>query len=199
MRAVHAAVAISSIVAVGVIAPACGGRGPLEDTVVIVDTTPDAAVPDAAPEAAPIVDASADVGPVQKPVDAGSDGGIIECGACLLGQCGQTILACVQNTSCRTIFQCVLTTCTSSGGGLDTACLLGCATGDLSGITQIFGVYQCLTATCGGDCNGVLGSLGGLGGGGGKQDGGQARAPDSSDSRLEQAFSPWPELFSHAK
>lgn len=159
MRAVHVAV-VGSVVGIVV---ACGGRGPLDDAVVVQSA--DASVSDAPEDVAPpVVDASPEAAPIETPVDAGQEGGIIQCGSCVIQQCGQTLLACVQDTSCRDIFQCVITTCAGSGG-LDPKCLFGCASGDLGGLAQVFEVYQCLTATCGGACGDVLsGGLGGLGG-----------------------------------
>ena len=149
---------------------ACGARGPLDDTgpldgattadVVTVDDAADAApeTPDTA--APPVKDAAPEAG------------SIIGCGTCLIGQCSQGILACVQDAACQKTFQCVVTTCLSSGTP-DPACLFKCASGDISGALKIFTIFQCVTGKCGADCNSVLGGLlGGAGGGGGGGGGG---------------------------
>jgi hypothetical protein len=104
-------------------------------------------------------------------------------------ECGQTALQCVQSTSCRTVFQCVATTCLS--GGLNPQCLFKCAGSDPSGALAALSVFTCVTGSCGSDCTAVLGALGGLGGGGGFGGGGGKR----EQREFEQLFSPWPELL----
>jgi hypothetical protein len=171
---------------------ACGARGPLDDdapldagaaadvtTVDVVDAAPEP--PDAPP---PIKDAAPE------------GGSILGCGTCLIGMCSKDILACVQDTACRTTFQCVATTCLSSGTP-DPACLFKCASGDVNGALKIFTIFQCVTGSCGTDCNsvlaGLLGGLGGLGGGGGgggggKGGGGGGPPPPKSEARTMTPF-----------
>lgn len=151
------------VLAASLCVAACGARGPLDDTPLDAGSAADVAVVDTA-DAAPVP-------PDAAPVDAAPEGGsIIGCGTCLVGKCSQNILACVQDTACRTTFQCVATTCLS-GGSPDPACLFKCASGDAQGALKIFTIFNCVTSTCGSDCgsvlSGLLGGLGGLGGGGG--------------------------------
>ena len=149
-----------------VLVVACGARGPLDDDGPLVSA--DAATTDGPTSLtdADLPDASID-GPSLRDAepDAASEGGsIIDCGQCVIGTCGTSILMCLQSTGCRTTLQCVATTCLS-GGTPDLACVVGCAAGDLSGALEIFQVFQCVTGTCGSDCGSVLGGLlGGLGG-----------------------------------
>lgn len=131
----------------------CGARGPLDDTpydsgadvaIAVVDAAPDGADP-AAVDAAPP--------------------GVVECGQCLLGECGGATLACVQSEGCRATVQCIATTCASSGSP-DLSCILRCAASN-DGVAPALGLFQCVTDTCGADCTAVIGSLLGGGGGGG--------------------------------
>jgi hypothetical protein len=150
------------LIAASLCIAACGARGPLDDTPLDAGTTADVAVVQAADATPEPLDAA--------PVDAAPEGGsILGCGTCLVGKCSQGILACVQDTACRTTFQCVATTCLS-GGSPDAACLFKCASGDAQGALKIFTIFNCVTSTCGSDCgsvlSGLLGGLGGLGGGG---------------------------------
>jgi hypothetical protein len=179
---------------------ACGARGPLDDTGPLdgattadVGTVDDATTADAAPEtpdapAPPVKDAAPEAG------------SIIGCGTCLIGQCSQGILACAQDAACAKTFQCVVTTCLSSGTP-DPACLFKCASGDLSGALKLFTIFQCVTGKCGADCNSVLGGLlggggggggvGGGGGGGGKGGGGKGGGggpPPKSEATLMTPF-----------
>lgn len=184
-----AGLALASFVAITV---ACGSRGPLDD-----DGPIDAATGavDALPgDTAPIIDAAPP--PKDGPSDSREGGTIIECGSCLIGQCGADILKCVQATGCRTTLQCVATTCLA-GGNPDPACLFKCAAGDVSGALQIFQIFQCVTGKCGADCGSVLGGLlgGGGGGGGGGKDAGKGKA--RQDHPFAQVlYSHWPELSS---
>ncbi|MDF2692377.1 MAG: hypothetical protein K0S65_760 [Labilithrix sp.] len=165
----------------------CGSRGPLDDAT--------NAVADAAPEAT--VTTSIDAGPEATPpvADAGRDAGPVACGLCVITNCGDTILSCLQADACRGVFQCVATTCLGSGGGggLNPLCLFQCAGDDPSGALGVLSVFQCITGGCGGECGGLLGGLGGLGGGGGGGGGGMDGAPE-----FREIFSPWPELLSPA-
>ncbi len=183
---------------------ACGSRGPLDDfpTTTSLDAGTDALVSvdsgsgeDSAP---PSVDAA---------VDAGS--GLVQCGTCVAQQCGTDVAACLGDSACRDVIQCVTTTCLGlggtgggggGGGGIDPTCLLGCSSGGGAGVGEALGVFQCLTSDCGTACGGLLGGLGGLGGfpmpappslpSGGKHDVSAERA------MYQSAFSAWPELLS---
>jgi predicted small lipoprotein YifL len=196
-RAASCVAATPLLLAAGLGIAACGARGPLDDTPLDAGTTADVAVAEPI-DAAPQPDAA-------PPFDAAPEGGsILGCGTCLVGKCSQGILACVQDTVCRTTFQCVATTCLS-GGAPDAACLFKCASGDVQGALKIFTIFQCVTATCGGDCgsvlSGLLGGLGGLGGGG-AGGGGAPPPPPKREARVLQskpAFvtvieQHWPEL-----
>jgi hypothetical protein len=192
---------VATILGVAVIA-ACGARGPLDDDGPLGGAanadagTVDAATADTSPEMpdAPVT-----------PVDAAPEGGsIVGCGTCLIGQCSQGILACVQDPACQKTFQCVVTTCLSSGSP-DPACLFTCASGDVQGALKIFNIFTCVTSNCGADCNplltGVLGGLGGGGGGGGG--GGTPPPPPKSQARTMTPFvqavsRQWPRLCSPA-
>lgn len=174
---------------------ACGSRGPLDS-----DPPPDAGTP----ETSVVEDAAPDVNqPEAAPVDAGRESGgtILECGSCLFSECSDSVLACVQDTKCRAIFQCVVTECLAGGGSPSPACMLGCANGDISGGLKILAIFTCVTGTCGPDCGGLLGGLlGGLGGGGGGSSSGGTPPPtDAGKSArslppIAKAFSRWPEL-----
>ncbi len=173
------------------IVAACGSRGPLDDdgpldagTAADVMTADVSAIVDSSPP------------PPDAPVDAGQDGGgnIIACGTCLIGQCSQGILKCVQTPACQKTLQCVATTCLS-GGSPDPACLFKCASGDVSGALQIFQIFQCVTGKCGADCNALLGGL--LGGGGGKDAGKGQGGAQQVPPFAEVLYSRWPELASH--
>ncbi len=158
---------------------ACGSRGPLDaEEALPAGGAADAQAADAAGDAAVLADATPDRG------DARTDGGPvgpIACGLCVAQGCGAPILACVQNPSCARTFQCVTTSCVS-GGTLDPACLVRCASGDPGGALQILQIFQCLTTKCGPDCASILGLLGGGGGGGaidaGPRDAGGGPATD---------------------
>ena len=189
---IGAGIAVASFVA---IIAACGARGPLDDDPVL-----DASAAADVMAADVSTDLDASPPPVDARAEAASEGGtLIECGTCLVGQCGAGILTCVQATACRTTLQCVTTTCLA-GGAPDTACLFKCASGDPTAALELFQIFQCVTGKCGGDCSSVLGGLlGGLGGGGGGDGGGgggggKARQPHPFARVLE---SRWPQLASH--
>ncbi len=177
-----AAIALSACIAV---VAACGSRGPLDDEAREVD--------------AGSADALTDVVVTDAPVDAPREsGGLIACGTCIVGQCGMGIVQCLQSTGCRTTLQCVVTTCLV-GGSPDAACLAGCASGDPSGVLQMFQIFQCFTDVCGVDCGPILGGLlgGGTGRGGGRGGGGGRRPAGGAQSvppLAEILSSQWPEL-----
>src|SRR5688572_24711426 len=105
VRTVHAqavAVLVFGGALAGITMSACGSRGPLDDDP-YPDANADVVTPDVEVEAA--VDAKPDA------VDAGREGGIINCGICLFDQCTPTILECVQSPPCQQVFQCVISTC----------------------------------------------------------------------------------------
>jgi hypothetical protein len=181
----------------------CGSRGPLDEaTNVVADAAPEAAPPiEAGPEAAPPV------------ADAGREAGPVACGLCVATTCGDEILACIQSAECRAVLQCVGTTCLggggggNGGGGLNPLCLFQCAGNDPSGALGVLSIFQCVTGKCGEDCSSLLGGLGGLGGGGGGGggkgggkggNGGGDNGNGSSPEAFRELFSPWPELFSTA-
>ncbi|GAC1537727.1 MAG: hypothetical protein NVS3B10_02080 [Polyangiales bacterium] len=181
---------------------ACGARGPLDDDAPLEAGTADVLTAEAAADTGPEMP-DALPPPIE---DAAPEGGsILGCGTCLVGQCSQGILACVQDRACSKTFQCVVTTCLSSGSP-DPACLFKCASGDASGALKIFTIFQCVTGKCGSDCNavlaGLLGGLGGLGGGGGGGGGGKGPGggpPPKSEARTMHPFAQavslrWPEL-----
>jgi predicted small lipoprotein YifL len=131
---------------------ACGSRGPLDigpsndmDAGIEADI-PEVSVPDTNPS----------------PPDAGRDSGPnpVNCGVCVVQNCGQPVLKCLQDMKCRAVLTCVTQTCLA-GGKLDPACLIGCGNGDPSAAIEAFQIIQCLTGKCGGDCGGVLPGLGG--------------------------------------
>jgi hypothetical protein len=181
-----------AFIACGVaLSTACGSRGPLDDDGPLDSgSAADVATVDAVDASPPAPDA--------EPGDAAPEGGsILDCGVCLVGQCADGILACVQDPACQQTFQCVIGTCLAGGGSPDLQCLLSCASGDTQGALKIFQIFQCVTSTCGSDCNELLGGLlGGLGGGGGG--GGGAKAgprPAKSMNPFAQVISRhWPAL-----
>ncbi len=144
---------------------------------------PDVSVPDANPP--PVADAGKDSGP--NPVN---------CGVCVVQNCGAPVLKCLQDMACRTVLTCVTQTCLASGK-LDPACLLTCAGSDPSAAIEALQIVQCLTGKCGGDCGGIL--PGGLGGMQPAPMNGSGRILDESERRamVDGAFSAWPELTSH--
>ena len=179
---------------------ACGSRGPLDIDVINVTENGDGGpgtMLDGAVDASPL-DASAHDSATTDATPR-KEAGLIDCGLCLAQQCGAPILKCIQNTACRTTFQCAAMKCLQ-GGSPDLPCLLQCANGDPAGIAQLIGIFQCVAGKCGSDCTSLLGGLGGLGGGGGGRDAGRRSLPDpSGDVRREviaESFSRWPELCS---
>ena len=188
-------------------AAACGSRGPLDGSEAIdsLDAAPPPPVPTTT---GTLSDASTKPpGPDLPP--------IVDCGICLVGECGQPILSCLTNAPCQQAFQCVITKC---GAGLDTKCILGCAQSSPQGALQLLSIFQCVTGKCGEDCTDILSQLGGglPGGGGGGGGGGGPPPPVPRDAgppkalpgapegqkgriALERAFSAWPELFTPAR
>lgn len=131
---------------------ACGSRGPLDDqpygdASIDVGSSVDGGTGDGAADSSPVTDARADVNP------------IVNCGQCLVQQCGQKIQQCVQDTGCRGILQCAVQKCLS-GGQLDPKCLSDCAQGNIQGLALAFGAFQCVTSKCGDACLSLLGGLG---------------------------------------
>jgi hypothetical protein len=200
--------AVGSLCFASLLAAACGSRGPLDSDGVIGAT--DASVEAAPTSTTTVPDAGPDArtGPDLPP--------IVDCGICLIGECGQPILSCVGNAPCQRAFQCVITEC---GGSFSGSCVLQCAAKEQQGALQLLGILQCVTGKCGADCTDLLGGLGGLGGSGGSgggtpptpRDGGPRPAfaprgvdetvPSGRDNRaaFERAFSAWPELLTPAK
>ncbi|HEY6461845.1 MAG TPA: hypothetical protein VIY73_16885 [Polyangiaceae bacterium] len=151
---------------------ACGARGPLDITVIEqgpADADVDAPGVDAGIDASETGtgDGSLDAADAPDEGAPGFDGGpIVNCGSCVIQNCGSQLLTCIQSTTCRTALQCVVTTCLS-GGTPDPTCVLGCANGDATALGDLVGAFECVIGTCGAQCTSVLGGLGGLGGGGG--------------------------------
>ena len=203
---VRAAICVS-VGAIAVAVDACGARGPLDfelyagaDSSTDASTSGDGALVDAADAVAP-KDVIADVRR-----DSSDSGSPINCGTCIASQCGGLLTQCMANPQCLTVLQCVLFNC-AAGGTPNQQCLLGCAAASPSGAIQAFGVFQCLTLTCGPDCAGLIPGLGGLGGGGGGggRGGGQiGMQPAQNEYNEERArmnrsnmcelLEPWPEL-----
>ncbi len=177
-------VAASSLVSL----VACGSRGPLDIEVIEYNgdagATVDGADLDGAGGDALNGDAKSDaVG------DAGPDGNpLINCGQCVAQNCGQQVIACVTDPSCRTTLQCVIQMCLGGTGGVNVQCALMCGGGDIGKLGPILGVFTCITGKCGADC---ASALGGLGGGGGR-DAGRRQPPRHGDTN--PMFSAWPEL-----
>ena len=189
-RLAGAGIVLVSSVALVALVGACGARGPLDDAAPLDGDAgagdvlaPDVLVPD--PDASP---PPQDVSPDPRP----GGGNVLSCGTCLVGQCSQGILKCVQTPSCQKTLQCAANKCLS-GGAPDLSCFFKCAAGDPSGALQIIQIFMCVTGKCGADCNAVLGGLGG-GGGGNKKDAGRAQAAHPFAQAL---YSQWPELVCH--
>ncbi len=141
---------------------ACGSRGPLDDEIApnVVDAgTADVVTIDQ--------DAGAqDSGQPDTGFDAGQ--GPLQCAQCVGQTCGTDIATCLQDTTCRSVLQCIGTTCFGGGGGgIDPSCITGCTGGGGPGVGEALGVFQCIMNECGNACGGLLGGLGGFGGGGG--------------------------------
>ena len=165
---------------------ACGSRGPLDLGPIDLDAGGDVDVPDVGePDTAP------------PPKDAGKEAAptIVDCGLCIAQSCGQPIFMCLQSVPCRTVLTCVTQKCLAGGMGPDPVCLIMCSGGDPQGALEALGVLQCLTAKCGTTCGGVLP------GGPGRPPRGQRQMQDSQRAQesVDEVFSRWPELTSHAK
>ena len=190
-------------------AAACGSRGPLEDTLAAEPTSASAEAGD--PDAASATEdatADANVPDGRRPPDASlpRDAGPVQCGLCVAQQCSPGIVACIQNPACTAVFQCVIQTCLlgglggdggGGGGGFDPSCLLQCGAGNIGGALQVFQIFNCITQTCGPECNSVIGGfLGGGGGGGGFGGfgGGNAQQQQAHED-FKAVLSPWPQLF----
>ncbi len=111
-------------------------------------------------DAAGIVDGS-------KKADASVDAANpINCAICVGQSCSNQIIACVTSQSCLGTLNCVFSKCLT-GGSVNPVCAFGCA-GEAGpqGLLEVLAVFQCITMSCGADCNSLIGGLGGgLGGG----------------------------------
>jgi predicted small lipoprotein YifL len=146
---------------------ACGSRGPLQLDVVEVAADASSSVDAAADVAADTQEADVHEAGV---ADAPHEASLASCGQCVAQMCGQQVLMCLTDTTCRTTLQCVAQMCLGGGGGgLNFQCAVGCAGGDPSKLGGLIALFSCVTMTCGSDCTGALA---GLGGGGGTRDGG---------------------------
>jgi predicted small lipoprotein YifL len=135
----------------GALVAACGSRGPLDLSPVPVDAGVDADAGEPADAATDAVEAG--------PRDAGM---LVNCGRCLVQECGQKITMCLQSTACRGTMQCVVQQCVAMGGsqGLDPKCVQQCSA-DMQGLAEALVVLQCVTARCGDTCLPLLAGLGG--------------------------------------
>lgn len=132
-------------------------------------------------------------------------GPVGECVTCLEQNCKSSINGCINDSSCTGGIQCAVTTCLGGGGmpggggpgGLDFQCLLGCFDGDLGAVLTAVQAFQCVTGTCGEQCGGALGGIGGgggpfggLGGGGTPLGGGGMTPPNPGNAPTPQNVPP---------
>lgn len=132
-------------------------------------------------------------------------GPVGECVTCLEQNCKSSINGCINDSSCTGGIQCAVTTCLGGGGmpggggpgGLDFQCLLGCFDGDLGAVLTAVQAFQCVTGTCGEQCGGALGGIGGgggpfggLGGGGTPLGGGGMTPPNPGNAPTPQSAPP---------
>lgn len=166
VRRALASTLASALAALAVLA--CGSRGPLDIEVIEINGV-DGATVDGAELDGATHDGSADSAP-DVVSDGRADGGnpLVNCGQCLAQSCGQQVLACITDTNCRGVLQCVAQMCLGGGGtgGLNPQCALGCAGGDFTKLSGVIALFTCVTTKCGPDCASALGGLGGGGGGG---------------------------------
>ena len=110
----------------------------------------------------PDASASDAVPPKDSSVDANNP---IDCALCVGQSCSNEIIGCVTSPACIGTLNCVFSNCLT-GGSVSTTCALACAgEGGPQGLLDVLGIIQCVTTSCGPDCNSVLGGLGaGLGG-----------------------------------
>jgi hypothetical protein len=157
-------VIIGGVVAAG-LTSACGARGPLDAPDYFGNQSADGGDEGSTSEGGN-GDAAADAAADARPGDAGGDvSNPINCAVCVGQSCSNQILACVTSQSCLGTLQCVFSKCLT-GGSVNTACAFGCA-GEAGpqGLLDVLAVFQCITTSCGADCNSLLGGLGGgLGG-----------------------------------
>jgi hypothetical protein len=148
---------------------ACGSRGPLDIDVIEYVNDASATVDGAGDDGAGDGANNGDGGASDGPVDVGPEGNpLVNCGQCIAQSCGQQVLTCITDTTCRTTLQCVVQMCLGGGGGgIDIQCALACGGGDPANLAGILSVFTCITSKCGADCASALGGLGGGGGGGG--------------------------------
>jgi hypothetical protein len=167
-----AAVTLLAFVTWGLVV-ACGIRGPLDvDPAGGADDDDDDGGATSSPEASTgTAESDAAAEAAAPPIaDAGREAeaaapGPLQCAGCLLGSCGEGVIACLTDQACRDTFQCVVTDCLAGGGGLDFQCVTGCVS-DLDTAVELFAIVQCVTGTCGTNCGGVLpGGFPGLPGG----------------------------------
>ena len=220
-----------TVLPAGIVMAACGSRGPLDDDVEVVylvadagqDVTAAADVGAGAdtgggtPDSSSSTDAQADTGRRMPPP--GMDGGIIDidtgipvlnCGLCVVQQCGSQVLGCIESPTCQTTLQCVATMCLA-GGTPSPTCILQCG-GDAATLLQLVQIFTCITGSCGTSCLSLVGGLGGGGGGlpggggGGGGPGGGGGGPGGGGpgggfpitpgrrAVINEAFSAWPQL-----
>lgn len=182
-------IAISGAMVSGIVitTAACGARGPLDTPDYFfanTDASDEASTAeggstDGASDAIALTDARAN----DSGVDAANP---INCAVCVGQSCSNQIIACVTSQSCLGTLNCVFSKCLS-GGSVNPVCAFGCAgEGGPTGLLDVLAVFQCITMSCGADCNSLIGGLGG--GLGGKMSSGNAGmlpAPADAPARID--------------
>ncbi len=172
---------------------ACGARGPLDAPDYLYGASADGSDEGSTAEGGDITDASGLLDG-KTSTDAGVDAANpINCAICVGQACSNQIIACVTSQSCIGTLQCVFSKCLS-GGSVNPVCAFGCS-GEAgpSGLLEVLAVFQCITSSCGADCNSVIGGLGG-GLGGGMMTGN--KIPDARATRraARAVFASFPEM-----
>jgi hypothetical protein len=145
---------------------ACGSRGPLDEPE-YVPIEPDGGGASDATNMDALGATDATDAAMMTPVDAGRDANNpIDCAVCIGQSCSNQIIGCVTSAPCLNTLQCVFGQCLSSGQ-VNPTCALGCSgEGGASGILSVLAILECVTQSCGPDCDSLLAGLGsGLGGG----------------------------------
>ncbi len=156
---------------------ACGARGPLDAPDYLYGAGADGSDEGSTAEGGNITD-GAGLTDAKSSTDAGVDAANpINCAICVGQACSNQIIACVTSQSCIGTLQCVFSKCLS-GGSVNPVCAFGCS-GEAgpSGLLEVLAVFQCITMSCGADCNSVIGGLGG--GLGGMMAGGKMQEPSA--------------------
>jgi len=203
---------MSGIACVVAMSAACGARGPLDTPDYYfngLDGSDEASTDEGGSDTDGAADAAGHTD--GRAPDAGADAANpIDCAVCVGQSCSNQIIACVTSQSCLGTLNCVFSKCLT-GGSVNPVCAFGCA-GEAgpSGLLDVLAVFQCITSSCGADCNSLIGGLGGGldgiggsgGGGGGKgsMNGMSERAyqgpsdPASVRHSAREAFASFPEM-----